>query len=419
MKITIENVRGFSGRHELSIRPLTILIGENSTGKTTLLSSLFAVLQPDFPGVDGFNRSPFEMGSYDTIATFRGGKYGRADYFSLGWESAPRGKISISTRFVNYLGSPRIHRIEFKEGGNLITADLSESKWIIAMNHDDPVEIGIASTGRRKLDMNDAINTLIQQRAHSRGTENRESFDKALRLVLGALSITQRVKPEVIALSPIRSRPKRTYDQLVEDFRPEGDHIPLVLARALASEESKDEELKTILQEFGTESGLFAALKVRKMGRQPGDPFQIRVKSNGPDANLVDVGYGVSQALPVVIDSMIASNSSVILIQQPEVHLHPKAQASLGTYFATLASKSKKSFVIETHSDYLLDRVRQEVARGAIRSKDVSIIFLSRRRLDTIVHELSLDDNGNIIDAPAEYRAFFLQEEMRLLMRGV
>src|SRR5881396_1662040 len=74
--------------------------------------------------------------------------------------------------------------------------------------------------------------------------------------------------------------------------------------------------------------------------------------------NLVDVGYGVSQALPILVDTLQRpAADEVFLLQQPEVHLHPRAQAELGSFFVSQAGK-KRRFVIETHSDYLVDRVR-------------------------------------------------------------
>ena len=90
--------------------------------------------------------------------------------------------------------------------------------------------------------------------------------------------------------------------------------------------------------------------------------------------NLVDVGYGVSQALPILVDTLQRpAADEVFLLQQPEVHLHPRAQAELGSFFVSQAGK-KRRFVIETHSDYLVDRVRMEIRRGNIRAQDVSLL---------------------------------------------
>jgi predicted ATPase len=99
------------------------------------------------------------------------------------------------------------------------------------------------------------------------------------------------------------------------------------------------------------------------------------------------------------------------------VHLHPRAQAALGTFFAELVASSKKQFVIETHSDYLVDRVRLSVTEGIIDAKDVQLIYLERDGLDIKVHEIDLDENGNLTNAPSGYRKFFLQEEIKLMTR--
>jgi predicted ATPase len=167
------------------------------------------------------------------------------------------------------------------------------------------------------------------------------------------------------------------------------------------------------LKAFGKESGLFNAVDVKKLGQKITDPFQLRVSSIGPSVNLVDVGYGISQSLPIVVQSVLGSTKQVLLLQQPEVHLHPRAQAALGTFFADLVANQGRVILVETHSDYLVDRVRQEVARGTIAKDKVSILFFDKPQLETTVHEITVDEHGNVENCPPEYRKFFLEEEMR------
>lgn len=414
MKLLLENVRGFSGKHSLEIKPLTILVGENSSGKTTLLSTLFVALQPDFPTADAFNRSPFELGSYDTIATYRGGKYGRALDFTIGWESDSREDFRVQATFESYLGIPRITKISVTHGSTSLVADFNTQMWELRDGRKPSLTFSVPAEDKSSKSLSDLFRLVLEY--------SPKSEQKALRMSLEAiLALTNPgvgSRPRPTALAPLRTRPHRTYDELIEEFKPEGDHVPLVLARALSKNDHANSALKEALERFGKSSGLFSSLKVRRMGRQPSDPFQVRVKSNGPDANLVDVGYGVSQALPVIVDSYLAKNGRIVLVQQPEVHLHPRAQAELGTFFCGLARTSTKRFVIETHSDYLVDRIRMGVSRGEIPAKDVNIAFLERDGLDVMIHQLSLDDFGNIENAPPAYRSFFLEEELQLMLRG-
>ena len=219
--------------------------------------------------------------------------------------------------------------------------------------------------------------------------------------------------------APIRSKPRRTYDELSEDYNPEGGHIPSLLARLLRQERTSAESrrVQEALRRFGKESGLFRTIDVKRLGRKVTDPFQLQVAVAGPAVNLTDVGYGVSQALPILVQSVLRTSSDVLLMQQPEVHLHPRAQAALGTFFAGLVADGKRVAVIETHSDHLVDRVRQEVATGTIDRDRVQILFFHKPKLETTVHSITLDKFGNVENAPPEYRRFFLDEEVKLFNR--
>ena len=228
--------------------------------------------------------------------------------------------------------------------------------------------------------------------------------------VLGALG-----KQRPYAFAPIRTRPQRTYDPVREVPKPEGSHVPMMLARLMLDSENGG-DLKAELDAFGRASGLFNSLEVKRLGRKEGDPFQIGVKAAGPAFNLVDVGYGVSQVLPIIVDTVQNSEANTFLLQQPEVHLHPRAQAELGSFLAGLAVERQKRLIIETHSDYIVDRIRLDVRdKKRISRDDVVILYFERTREGVHIHELGIDEFGNITNAPPSYRQFFLDEERRML----
>jgi predicted ATPase len=434
MKITLKNVRGFEGEHKFEIRPLTILIGENSSGKTTLLAAISAVLNNDYPMVENlFNRAPFELGSFDTIATYRGGKFGRAESFSIGWELMKNGEPeAIEATFINDRGVPRLNQITVKNESGILKGQVNQeyfefqfSLQLKSKSRSDVSDTLRKKTIKFKVNLQEEKSIKWQNLLHyfildSMNTRKRKDpeHQEVFRTLLLFSSRALGSKPHSTALAPLRTRPRRTYDELNEDFKPEGDHIPLVLERLLQKSKNSKNDYLDALHKFGLASGLFEKIDVKRMGKQPSDPFQVRVKMKGPDANLVDVGYGVSQSLPIVIDSIMAPRNEVLLIQQPEVHLHPKAQAALGTFFVDLAANASKQFVVETHSDYLIDRVRIAVAEGKISENKVQLLFLERKGLDIKVHALKLDSHGNITNAPANYRNFFLEEEMKLMSRA-
>ena len=84
-----------------------------------------------------------------------------------------------------------------------------------------------------------------------------------------------------------------------------------------------------------------------------------------------------------------------------------------------MVAAGKKGFVVETHSDYILDRVRIEVAKGNIPAKDVSILFLEKTGIETKVHQIEVNDQGDVVDPPESYRQFFLEEGLSLLRRAL
>ena len=195
----------------------------------------------------------------------------------------------------------------------------------------------------------------------------------------------------------------------------------MYLANVFTEDTPTWSNLKEKLESFGGNAGLFDEITIRRLGKKGSEPFQVQVRKfkgglKGPWRNLIDVGYGVSQALPVITELLRPDAPHMFLLQQPEVHLHPSAQAALGSLFCEVAS-SGRQLVVETHSDHLLDRVRIAVRDGltGLRPEDVSILFFERDGLEVNIHSLAIDEDGNINGQPPGYRKFFMEEIQRSL----
>ena len=178
---------------------------------------------------------------------------------------------------------------------------------------------------------------------------------------------------------------------------------------------------KTDLRSLGGPAGLFDEIYIKPLGKKDSGGFQVQVRKfgrrlKGPGHNLIDVGYGVSQALPVVTELLRSDDPDMFLLQQPEVHLHPSAQAAMGSLFCQLATPNRQ-LIVETHSDHLMNRILADVRDGVsgLKAEDISILFFERRELDIVIHSLQLDKEGNVRHAPDTYRRFFLEETARLL----
>ena len=243
-----------------------------------------------------------------------------------------------------------------------------------------------------------------------------------LKLVRDLVTLEDPFNPALYASAPVRSKPHRTYDPARVARDSEGDYIPMYLANEYFENNKRWGSIKMHLEAFGRKAGLFDEISIRRLGKQTG-PFQVQVRrftsrAKGPERNLIDVGYGVSQVLPVVTELLRPDTPPMFLLQQPEVHLHPSAQAALGSLFCDVAGP-KRQLIVETHSDHLIDRVRMDVRDGEtkLNPDDVSILYFERKGLHVSIHSLGIDPEGNITSAPAGYRQFFMEETTRSLWK--
>ena len=125
-------------------------------------------------------------------------------------------------------------------------------------------------------------------------------------------------------IAPIRTKPRRIYDGLSREYSPEGEHSPFILKQRLKSKHFAER-----LAEFGSASGLFEAVTTHTFGKGSRNPFEVLIRFKGAELNVENVGYGVSQALPLVVEFLSREQARRFAVQQPEVHLHPRAQAAL------------------------------------------------------------------------------------------
>ena len=212
-------------------------------------------------------------------------------------------------------------------------------------------------------------------------TPSREDLNSLSDLLRSFTTFPLRAPP--FASAPIRSSPSRTSDPTRPSPDPEGAYIPTYFASVHFQDKSGWLQLKDKLEHFGHQSGLFDEIAVKQLGEMEGGPFQLQIRKvgkhkAGPKRNLIDVGYGVSQALPVLAELFRPDASPMLLFQQPEVHLHPSAQAALGSLFCETAV-SGRQLIIETHSDYIIDRVLLDIRDKRTDLKRVRLFFVDRR----------------------------------------
>lgn len=168
--------------------------------------------------------------------------------------------------------------------------------------------------------------------------------------------------------------------------------IPAILNLYREPDQYKTELKKDIsmwLREFEIANGL--EIIQPSMNR-----FSLSVKNKYTDivSNIVDVGTGTAQILPVIVESIVTPKNSFIVIEEPESHIHPNAQSKLADLFVSRIEQDNKTFFIETHSIFLLQKVQILVAEGKLSPNDVGIFYFEQSKNGSKVIDLKLDYNG-------------------------
>ena len=441
--LTLENFRCFRDEQQVRLTPLTLLVGENSTGKTSFMALVRALWDAAYMGMaPDFKEAPYDLGSFDEIAHYRGGRAGRAPGFRAGLMNW-RTKTTESDNQVHFRRfevafsrqgtAPAPTRWMYEQDSNGIMIHLREDvPWEIhymtargEWSWQAPAEQAARFGMNRSLLPYFILYPVLEENGLLKPVGNSPKMTSDDRLLMEWLydqfdSTFSGQRP--FASAPVRSKPRRTYDPSRPARDPEGETIPMYLSTTFFEDKKSWKELKDALERFGREAGLFDEIAVKPLGKRGSEPFQMHVRKfgrrakKGPLRNLIDVGYGVSQVLPVITELFRDDATPMFLLQQPEVHLHPSAQAALGSLFCRIAGKQRQ-LVVETHSDHLLDRVRMDVRdrRAKLTPDDVSILFFERGDLDVKIHSLRLDQDGNVLGAPPGYRQFFMDETKRSL----
>ena len=452
-ELRASNFRCFRAQQRVPLAPVTLLVGENSTGKTSLLALVRVLWDMAIPNrVPDFKEPPYDLGSFDEIAHHRGGRGGRAEEFTAGF-TVPKEKPWLTDdEDIREESRARDYDATFqRHGPSAVPVEQTIRNERAKLTAQTPVNGELAL----ELKMGEARwrNAFPRLASDSLGSVNQHGPWRFFRSLLeirmlslgpaaaGRQAVPQELQnlhhlnfevnrlylPRPFASAPVRSQPRRTYDPATAILDPAGSHIPMVLADMARRNPEAWRNIRSGLERFGRESGLFDKIGIRNLGRGRRDagPFQVEVRrpgkrNKGPMRNLIDMGYGVSQVLPVVTELLRTLQPQMFLIQQPEVHLHPSAQAALGSLFCQAAATGNQ-LLIETHSDHLIDRIRMEVRDGTsgLKPNDVSLLYFERNNLSVSIHALGWDQEGNLVSRdggiPPGYRDFFRTERRRSL----
>lgn len=238
--------------------------------------------------------------------------------------------------------------------------------------------------------------------------------------------ITEYFKQGVRYLGPLRDSPRHVYQlealESTTDVGYRGEHTAAVLdlnhnkRMRYVKPPDKNSEASAplkILKQFGTLReavvewlaylGVASDVRTQEFGVF-GHQLQVSTHQKGALQDLTNVGVGVSQVLPIMVMAFLAHGGSLLIFEQPELHLHPKVQARLADFFIALAQDGKQIF-LETHSEYLIDRLRLRIAQadGNKIKPLINILFSEKESGQSKLVPIEVSEYGAVTNWPRDF----------------
>ncbi len=411
--------------HRFDFNRINVFIGANNSGKSTVLSAINLLAQTHTESRG--RASPLVLnGPYEQLGTFQDVVHGNNVRTSLGFDIG-YGRFSVSfdikyrtqrrelevSRFVLTEADEEIFNFQLKGAGFEVKI-LKENieKFLGVKNVKRPEFIGFwpwtpdisrIAFGTKPVE-----------------EKTRRQIERVYRTLRNAELQLRSTLRHFDTLSPFRDQPQRTYLHTGETPREigrTGSSAVTLLANDTARRGSARIGIEDHVSDWLRINEIAKEIKVKSLTTRH---FEICIVDfKGKEHNICDVGFGCSQVLPVLVgglnlflSSEYSRNSPIFVVQEPEIHLHPNAQASLGSFFAGLAKHRGQQF-IETHSDNLVLRLARHVAMKELKPEDVKIFFVKDEKGEKTVTDIYLSPSGTF--EPEWPGGFFPQRQFESL----
>lgn len=202
---------------------------------------------------------------------------------------------------------------------------------------------------------------------------------------------------QFLRIEPFRNKPSRTEHIANFKFNSVGSNGQNLLSTVIGlNQQQKEKEVQTVKSDVNKWLKEFELAQSVDAQDLKNNQYSLIIKNRytGIDNNIMDVGVGTSQLLPIIVESFLSPKNSVLVIEEPETHIHPNAQAKLADLFVSCIEKDNKRFFVETHSMYFVQKMQILVAQGKINPEDVGIYYFQQSESGTQIQHLTLAQNG-------------------------
>jgi predicted ATPase len=429
----LENFKAWQDTGRIRFAPLTVIFGSNSAGKSSLGHWMLALKQTA-QSTDrrralhlGDDRSLVDLGTY--AECLHGHDLDREMSFSLRWqepggmrvddplteEGTEGSELGLDVRLgANAVGQPEVRALRYR-----LFDGLNET-LSAKLERQANGKLELSATGYKLVrNVGKPWPMDPPEKFYRVGEASLARFQNAGFLADFAWAFESMLS-RVYFLGPLREAPRRIYQwsgEAPEDLGSRGEYTIAAILAAEAQGRKLNLGPHKRLRSFPEiiagalkQLGVIADFSVKPVaaGRKE---YEVLVRTRGDtcEVKLNDVGFGVSQVLPAVVESFYCPPNSVVWMEQPEIHLHPQVQANLADVFIDAIHSRENGenrnvqLVIESHSEHLLNRLQLRIAQRQVRPEEVAIYFCSHGRKGAVMERLELDDDGEITNWPDDF----------------
>jgi len=432
-ELSIKNFKAWRDTGRIRLAPITVFFGSNSAGKTSILQFLLMLRQtaesPDRHRVlhPGDKNTPVELGTYRDLVFEH--ELTNEIEFSLSWRLPL--PMTVRDPLTEHTVTGNNVRFEAKVSSDTKGALQQIQRFRYSLVNGGSsldVEMLPAKNGASKYDLAATNYTLVRYPGRAwklpppvrfygfpdevSAYHQNAGFTSDL-----ALELEKQVK-RLQYLGPLREYPARSYVWSGEVPEHVGWRGERAVEAMLAAEsrsigpgfKKKTQPFMAVVAKWLKDLGLLQSFEVHRIAPHRKE-YEVMVRAVGTkeSVNLPDVGFGVSQVLPVVVQCFYANPHTTVILEQPEIHLHPRVQSALADLFIE-AIQSREygadrsvQLIVESHSEHFLRRLQTRVAENKVMREDVALYFCQTGEGGAVLEPLEVDIFGNIQNWPADF----------------
>lgn len=434
-KLRIQNFKGWKDTSTINMAPISLFFGANSSGKSSIGQFLMMLKQtaesPDRKAVfyPGGKNSAVQLGSYQEMVFHRNPQ--NKICFKYEWTlPSPtkfRDPIFSQAYIYDQVGFAAEVGLKNKDQHTLV---VDKFQYQLKENDSKCLSIGMErksdSKSEYKVDSTGFLLERNKDRTWNPGAPVRfygfpdevVAYHQNADFVQDLNLQHEKLFRSICYLGPLRNKAERLYSWTGMEPESVGYSGENTVATILAARNRKislgykktAKPFEQIIAMKLKEMSLIEGFKVNPISEQRQE-YEVKIRTKGSKdwVDLPDVGFGVSQVLPVLVQCFYAPANSIIIMEQPEIHLHPNAQSALADVMIDVINSRENSLdrniqlIIETHSEHFLRRLQRRIAEDVVSQEKVSAYFANVSRTPARLEPLQIDMFGSILNWPENF----------------